>query len=329
MKEYEPNFVPESLIKVHTDRNGVVVATPNEEGIKNSRDKYILSMTYEGSYGKDHDIEKRALARTAMQKVESENTPEDQKRAKFEEYLKVGAGRSFDRMMETTIENETRKTNEARAKSESGSGSKSTQPKMAKLEGTPDVPAIEQLKQDKIAAQQTKIDEYQNKINQYKRQADEASEKGDNDAAKRANNLLASAQKTLAEIEKSKEMLENHKPNTSDVYVFSDKEESVDQALNFVGEGGLTIKAQPTTIFKMNGVTYIGGVVAEDGGFRDVYVPYDKNNKGILGVNKEKLVAEFDKRGFKTIEEQAASKNKGSSKGESRKEIADQELENF
>jgi hypothetical protein len=176
------------------------------------------------------------------------------------------------------------------------------------MEGTVSVPAIEQLKKDKIAAQQTKIDEYQEKLKRFRREADEFKQSGDNAGFNRANNSLASAQKTLAAIEKSKEMLENHKPNTSDVYVFSDKEESVDQALNFVGEGGLTIKAQPTTIFKMNGVTYIGGVVAEDGGFRDVYVPYDKNNKGILGVNKEKLVAKFDKIGFKTIEEEAASK---------------------
>lgn len=331
MVDYQNNFKPESLIDVHTDNKGAIVATPDLKKIENSRAKYVLSMTYQGSYGENHDIEKGAIAHAAMKQMESDNVPEEDRPARFKEYVEHIAGAKFDEMMETTINNETRKTKEARLLKEAGSGSGagSKEPKIAKMEGAVSVPAIEQLKQDKIAAQQTKIDEYQEKIKRYKREADEFKKNKDNVRFDGANKLLAIAQKTLAEIEKTKEMIENHKPNTSDVYVFSDKEESVDQALNFVGEGGLTIKAQPTTIFKMNGVTYIGGVVAEDGGFRDVYVPYDKNNKGILGVNKEKLVAEFDKRGFKTIEDEAASKNKGSSKGKSRQEISDQELENF
>lgn len=283
------------------------------------------------SPNKDFNLLNRSLEAQAIDYL-LKNTPQGQiTPEQIAETKKQLFKSKFLQEAESKIREDQLKMKEAALKSRSGSGSGagSKEPKITKLEGTPDVPAIEQLKQDKVAAQQTKIDEYQNKINQYKRQADEASKKGDNDAAKRANHSLAIAQTTLAAIEKTKEMIENHKPNTSDVYVFSDKEESVDQALNFVGEGGLTIKAQPTTIFKMNGLTYIGGVVAEDGGFRDVYVPYDKNNKGILGVNKEKLVAEFDKRGFKTIEDEAASKNKGSSKGKSRQEISDQELENF
>jgi len=58
MVDYQNNFKPESLINVHRDKKGVIVATPDLKKIENARAKYVLSMTYQGSYGKDHDTEK-------------------------------------------------------------------------------------------------------------------------------------------------------------------------------------------------------------------------------------------------------------------------------
>lgn len=315
MVDYQNNFKPESLIDVHKDNKGVIVATPDLEKIKNAKDKYVLSMTYQGSYGENHDIEKGAVAHAAMQQMESDNVPEEERPARFKEYVEHIAGENFDRMMETTINEETRKTNEARLLKEAGSGAGSKEPKIAKMEGAVSVPAIEQLKRDKIAALQLKIDDGKETVKRYRRQgAAKAVETGEN---------------ALKKMEETIEVIKNHKPNTSDVYVFSDKEQTLDPFINLYGDDKLPIKLHPTTIFKMNGVAYLGGVVNEEGVLVDKYVPYNTNNKGIFGVNKEKLLAEFDKKGFKTIEEQAASKSKGSSKGKSRQEISDQELENF
>ncbi len=312
MKEYEPNFVPESLINVHTDKNGVVVATPNEEGIKNSRDKYILSMTYEGSYGKDHDIEKRALAYAAMQKVESENTPEDQKRAKFEEYLKVGAGRSFDRMMETTIENETRKTNEARAKSGSGSGSgsDSKEPRVKQIEGSVP-PPLEQLRRNQIGDLDEKIQNAKDELNLLKNRARGATGEVKTEEVKKAAAKAKEQSESIAKWEQEKKNVENKKYDVNDYYIFSTKTEAIDNELNFYIEGKPSIAVKPTSIFREGGKTYIGGLVKEDGEMKDVLYPYDENNRGVLETNKPELVVKLDKLGFKTNEDEAASKKSG------------------
>lgn len=120
MKDYQNNFEPESLVKVHKDEKGVIVATEDADAIKKSKDKYILSMTSPISYGENHDIEKSALAYSAMRLMEQENIPEEEKPQRLREYIERLAGESFDEMMETTIRNEKRKTNEARLLKEGG-----------------------------------------------------------------------------------------------------------------------------------------------------------------------------------------------------------------
>jgi hypothetical protein len=326
MQDYQNNFKPESLVKIHRDNKGVVVASPDTEAIEKSRAKYILSMTSPISYGQNHDIEKSALAYSAMQLMEQENIPEKQKPERFREYVEKVAGDSFDRMVETTVNEQVRKTNEARLSKEgSGSGEKSDKIKIEKLEGSVTVPAFEQLRLDKIAEQQAKIDEYTQNIKKYKRKADDYESSGDKASAERERRLAAVAQKTITEIEKTKSLLERHEPNIKDVYIFSSQEEKVDAALNFSGEGETTVKMQPTGIFKMNGVTYIGGI-SKDG--KDIYVPYNQNNKAVLEVNKGRLLEKIQEKGFKTPEELDGEKKKqGGAKPATQKTWAEKQAE--
>jgi hypothetical protein len=117
--DYSPNFKPESMIAIHKDKRGVITAERDEPLIQRNRDLYVMSILSPQSYGESHDIEKRAIARTAIQRMERDNVPEDQRAQLLPEYMGVIAAASFDRMVNTTEEYEKRKTNEEMLKSQS------------------------------------------------------------------------------------------------------------------------------------------------------------------------------------------------------------------
>jgi hypothetical protein len=118
--DYSPNFKPESMITIHKDKRGVITAERDEPLIQRNRDLYVMSILSRESYGENHDIEKRAIARTAIQKMERDNVPEEQRAELLPEYMGVIAASSFDRMVNTTEEYEKRKTNEEMLKSQWG-----------------------------------------------------------------------------------------------------------------------------------------------------------------------------------------------------------------
>lgn len=118
--DYSPNFKPESMIAIHKDKRGVITAERDEPLIQRNRDLYVMSILSPQSYGESHDIEKRAIARTAIQRMERDNVPEDQRAQLLPEYMGVIAAASFDRMVNTTEEYEKRKTNEEMLKSQWG-----------------------------------------------------------------------------------------------------------------------------------------------------------------------------------------------------------------
>lgn len=295
LQSYIPNFKPESLIDVNKDRQGVIVATPNQDKINATKKSYIAAMTSPADYGVDFDIERKAIYDAAIKRMDDDKVPESQRVDKLPEYIATGAGASFDRMMETTINEETRKTNEARLL-KGRTGSDSAEDKKAKVAQitTQQPPALTRLGEKFAEKNEKKAKEAEDKAKRF--------ERAGNVDQKYINSLKKSAQdfKELAKRSREQEF------KVEDYYVFSSKPTTDDPSLSLTDEDNKTVKNfVPSYVFKKDGKYYIGGTVpkkdsqgkAISNEFEDVYVPYNEQNYRTLQQNRKGLTEELTKQG--------------------------------
>lgn len=264
------------------------------------------------SPNKEFNLLNRSLEAQAMDflmknKPQGEITPEDVAETKKQLFKSKFLEEARSKIREDQL-----KMREARANSRSGSGSKtdSKEPRVEQIKGSVP-PPLEQLRRNQIGDLDEKIQNAKDELNLLKNRARGATGEVKTEEVKNAAAKAKEQSESIAKWEQEKKNVENKKYDVNDYYIFSTKTEAIDNELNFYIEGKPSIAVKPTSIFREGGKTYIGGLVKEEGEMKDVLYPYDENNRGVLKTNKPELVVKLDKLGFKTNEDEAASKKSG------------------
>lgn len=272
LESYMPNFKPESFVNVFKDSQGVITATPNKEEISATRNSYIVGMLSPADYGKDFDIERKAIYDAAFKRMEDDKVPENQRADKLPEYVATAAGASFDRMVNTTIAEETRKTNAARLlKGDTYINLKEERKaKVSKITSTNEVPpALEQERLNRIKA----IDDQIEKVQKGMRQQEQVWE-----GEEGSKPPISGYQKEIERLNKEKENIQQEELKFDNYFLISETPKSEEAEFIFKKDK-TSVSLNPSYVYSVDGQYFIGGTQKlKDGKVKDVSVPYNETN---------------------------------------------------